>query len=424
MDAILVLNSGSSSIKFAAFERIAAPATLNLIGKGHIKQVGSEVELRIKSADGGLLEQSRGKMTDGTFDHGKAMGRMFAWLGEHRGGLNLAAVGHRVVHGGQWYSAPVMVTDEVLDDLDALVPLAPLHQPHNLKAIRFLREQLPAVPQVACFDTAFHIKQPQVAQTFALPRAITVAGVRRYGFHGLSYEYIASQLPRILGDQAQGKVIVAHLGSGASLCAIKDGKSMATTMGFSVLEGLMMGTRCGSLDPGVVLYMMQALRMTSGQISDMLYNQSGLLGVSGISNDMQVLLASDDPRAAEAIDLFVHRITCEIGSLAAAMGGLDALVFTAGIGEHAAPIRSRVGRACAWLGAVIDEEANTAGRELIHATWSALPVAVIPTDEEKMIATHTLRCARKASTVSVAGSLSSAAVQARGDASVAASIQR
>jgi acetate kinase len=296
----------------------------------------------------------------------------------------------------------VLVTDEVLDDLDTLVPLAPLHQPHNLKAIRFLREYMPRLPQVACFDTAFHATQPNVAQAYALPRDITGAGVRRYGFHGLSYEYIASQLPRVLGDRAHGKVVVAHLGSGASLCALIDGKSVASTMGFSALDGLMMGTRCGALDPGVVLYMMQALHMTPEEVSDLLYNRSGLLGVSGISNDMQVLLASTDPRAVNAVDLFVHRIVCEIGSLAAAMGGLDALVFTAGIGENAAPIRSRVSRACEWLGALIDEEANYNRRELIHAPSSRLQLVVMATDEEKMIATKTLRCANRAPAIAVA----------------------
>lgn len=391
MDAILVLNSGSSSIKFAAFDHATSSSAVHLIGKGRIAQAGAEVEMVIKAADGTLLERSHSGLAHGTFDHDKAMGRMFSWLDEHRGGLELAAVGHRVVHGGQWYAAPVLVTDEVLEDLDALAPLAPLHQAHNLQAIRFLRAHLPAVPQVACFDTAFHATQPAVAQAYALPHEITDGGVRRYGFHGLSYEYIASQLPRVLGDRAHGKVIVAHLGSGASLCAMINGHSVASTMGFSALDGLMMGTRCGTLDPGVVLYLMQSLHMTAAEVSDLLYSRSGLLGVSGISNDMQVLLASADRRATEAVDLFVHRIVCEIGSLAAAMGGVDALVFTAGIGEHAAPIRSRVVRACEWLGAMIDEEANNSRRELIHAPSSRMQVVVLPTDEERMIATHTLR---------------------------------
>ena len=391
MSVVLVLNAGSSSIKFAAFERATSPRVLQLIGRGHVKQAGAEVEMVVRSANGALLERSHCGLANGAFDHDKGMAHMFTWLDEHRGGLELGAVGHRVVHGGQWYSAPVLVTDEVLDDLDTLVPLAPLHQPHSIKAIRFLREYIPTLPQVACFDTAFHTSQPEVAQAYALPREVTEGGVRRYGFHGLSYEYIASQLPRVLGDRAHGRVIVAHLGSGASLCGMVNGRSVASTMGFSALDGLVMGTRCGTLDPGVVLYLMQSLHMSAAQISEMLYNRSGLLGVSGISNDMQVLLVSTDPRAIQAVDLFVHRIVCEIGSLAAAMGGLDALVFTAGIGERAAGIRSRVARGCEWLGATIDEEANTMRRELIHAPSSRIQLVVLPTDEERMIATHTSR---------------------------------
>ena len=391
MSVVLVLNAGSSSIKFAAFERATSPRVLQLIGRGHVKQAGAEVEMVVRSANGALLERSHCGLANGAFDHDKGMAHMFTWLDEHRGGLELGAVGHRVVHGGQWYSAPVLVTDEVLDDLDTLVPLAPLHQPHSIKAIRFLREYIPTLPQVACFDTAFHTTQPEVAQAYALPREVTEGGVRRYGFHGLSYEYIASQLPRVLGDRAHGRVIVAHLGSGASLCGMVNGRSVASTMGFSALDGLVMGTRCGTLDPGVVLYLMQSLHMSAAQISEMLYNRSGLLGVSGISNDMQVLLVSTDPRALQAVALFVHRIVCEIGSLAAARGGLDALVFTAGIGERAAGIRSRVARGCEWLGATIDEEANTMRRELIHAPSSRIQLVVLPTDEERMIATHTSR---------------------------------
>lgn len=320
------------------------------------------------------------------------MATILNWINARRDTLRLVAVGHRVVHGGRKYFAPVRVNDEVLHDLDTLVPLAALHQPHNLRSIRVLRETAPDLPQVACFDTAFHRTQPNVAQAFALPREISDAGVRRYGFHGLSYEYIATQLPRIFGARANRKIIVAHLGNGASLCALDDGKSVASSMGFSALDGLMMGTRCGTLDPGVVLYLLQELHMAPQDVSDMLYSRSGLLGVSGISSDMQTLLASTDPRAAEAIDLFVHRVVCEIGSLAAAMGGLDALVFTAGIGEHAAPIRDRICRACEWLGAALDEKANLGGQELIHASSSALWLAVVPTNEESMIAAHTLRC--------------------------------
>lgn len=393
MDAILVLNAGSSSIKFAAFDPVSSPGELSLISKGRLSQVGAQVELQVNNADGTLLEKLHWSSAPGAFNYDKAIARMFSWFAEHCDGLKVAAVGHRVVHGGKNYSAPVLVSPEVLRDLDTLVPLAPLHQPHSLKAIRVLRKRWPAVAQVACFDTAFHATQPAVAQAFALPREITEAGVRRYGFHGLSYEYIASQLPRVLGARAGGKVIVAHLGNGASLCALEGGKSVASTMGFSALDGLMMGTRCGSLDPGVVLYLLQQLHMSAPQVSELLYSRSGLLGVSGISSDMQVLLESSDPRAAQALDLFVHRIVCEIGSLAAAMGGLDALVFTAGIGEHAAPIRARICAGCEWLGAKLDEEANDSGRELIHASSSALWLAVVPTNEESIIAAHTLHCA-------------------------------
>ena len=392
MGAILVLNAGSSSIKFAAFEHAATADEPRLICAGHVAQVAADVELLVRHANGTPLERSRTISAQSAFDHDEAMSLMFAWLGVHRGTLELAAVGHRVVHGGRKYSAPVRVSDGVLRDLDSLVPLAPLHQPHNLKAIRVIRERWPDVPQVACFDTAFHTTQPSVAQAFALPREITDAGVRRYGFHGLSYEYISTQLPRVLGDRASGKIIVAHLGNGASLCALIDGKSVASTMGFSALDGLVMGTRCGMLDPGVVLYLLQQLGMAPQEVSELLYSRSGLLGVSGISSDMQVLLTSADPRAAAAIELFVHRIVCEIGSLAAAMGGVDALVFTAGIGEHAVPIRERVCRACEWLGAVLDEKANSDGHELIHAPSSALWLAVVATDEESMIAAHTIRC--------------------------------
>lgn len=392
MHAILVLNAGSSSIKFAAFDRADSATGPRLIGEGYVAQLGTEFELHVMRADGTLLEKSRKASTGGSFDHDAAMVWMFAWFNAHRGGLEIAAVGHRVVHGGQRYSEPVRVSNEVLRDLDTLVPLAPLHQPHNLKAIRVIRERWPDVTQVACFDTAFHRTQPKVSQAFALPRAITDAGVRRYGFHGLSYEYITTQLPRILGDRASGRIIVAHLGNGASLCALIDGKSVDSTMGFSALDGLVMGTRCGTLDPGVVLYLLQQLHMTPHEVSELLYSHSGLLGVSGISGDMQVLLASADPYAAEAIDLFVHRIVCEIGSLAASMGGLDALIFTGGIGEHAAPIRDRICRALAWLGAVLDDKANSSGHELINAPSSALRLAVVPADEESMIAAHTLRC--------------------------------
>jgi acetate kinase len=331
-------------------------------------------------------------MAEGQLDHNEAMARMFDWLDGHRTGIDIVAVGHRVVHGGSRYLAAARITHEVVRELTAIIPLAPLHQPHSLKAIAATRARWPAVPEVACFDTAFHSTQAPVTQAFALPREITDAGVRRYGFHGLSYEYIASQLPRVIGEASRGKVIAAHLGNGASLCAMVNGKSVASTMGFSALGGLMMGTRSGTLDPGAILYLMQGLHMTADEVSDLLYRRSGLLGVSGISSDMQVLLPmqSSDRHAAEAIDLYVHRIVSEIGALTAGMGGVDAIVFSAGIGEHAPSIRARVVQGCAWLGAVLDAAANDAGRERIEAATSKLLLAIVPTDEEQMIALHTL----------------------------------
>lgn len=371
MGSILVFNAGSSSIKFSIFEKKALSDHLTQCVKGHVAQQGKVVEMQVKNSEGYPLVQSGTPTDTGDFDHDWAIAQLLDWFDQQAGQWNFEAVGHRVVHGGQRYCEPVKITDAVLQGLDELVGLAPLHQPHNLKVIRLLRARWPGVVQVACFDTAFHHTQPEVAQAIALPRKITQAGVRRYGFHGLSYEYIATQLQRVLGDKSMGKVIVAHLGNGASLCGLLNGKSVASSMGFSALDGLVMGTRCGSIDPGVVLYMQQELNMTADEVSDMLYQDSGLLGVSGISGDMQVLLASKEPSAAQAIDLFVYRIVCETGALAGAMGGVDALVFTAGIGENAAPIRERVCESFSWLGAKLE-------------------VAVIPTDEEQMIALHTV----------------------------------
>lgn len=388
MGAILVLNAGSSSIKFALYEP-CAEGTLRPLARGQAAHTGAEMVLRAKDPGGAILTQQQWPLPAQGFDHDLAAAQVMRWLSDHLGGVPLAAVGHRVVHGGLAYASPVVVSNEVLEALDALVPLAPLHQPHNLKAIRLVAQRWPRLPQVACFDTAFHRTQPPVAQALALPRALSEAGLKRYGFHGLSYEYVATQLPRVLGPAAQGRVIVAHLGNGASLCGLIEGRSVTSTMGFSALDGLMMGTRCGTLDPGVVLYLLQHEGLDAQAISHLLYSQSGLLGVSGISSDMQTLLASrDDPRAQEALALFVYRIQGQIGQLAAAMGGLDALVFTAGIGEHAAPIRAQVAAACAWLGAELDEAANQAARTLIHAPSSRMQLAIVPTDEELMIATH------------------------------------
>jgi acetate kinase len=303
----------------------------------------------------------------------------------------LLAVGHRVVHGGQLFSAPVLINATVLAELETFVPLAPLHQPHNLATIRALFETMPSLPQVACFDTAFHRTQPEVAQRFALPRRFADAGVRRYGFHGLSYEYIASVLPTIDPTLADARIIVAHLGSGASLCAIQNGRSIATTMGFSPLDGLVMGTRCGNLDPGVLLYLIDHYNMNAQALEQLLYYQSGLLGVSGISNDMRTLLDSDDPLAKEAIDLFVYRAGREIGSLAAALGGLDALIFTGGIGEHSAVIRAQVCHQAAWLGLQLDDSANETDASRISTLNSKVSAWIVATNENLMIAHHTLR---------------------------------
>ena len=386
MKGVLVVNAGSSSIKFAAFDGSSPDATIALLFRGAIAMAGARVALHVEDAQGRPLESSSFDSASNELDHDIALDHLFAWLDGRQATPPFVAVGHRVVHGGDRHVAPVVVTDDVRRELEALVPLAPLHQPHNLKPIDAVRRRWPDVVQVACFDTAFHAGQSRVARAFALPRAITDRGVRRYGFHGLSYEYVATQLPRVIGDAARDNVIVAHLGNGASLCAMADGRSVATTMGFSVLDGLMMGTRCGTLDPGVLLHLLQHAAFDVDSLTELLYHRSGLLGVSGVSADMAVLLDSRDAHAAEAIDLFVHRIVVEIGGLAAALGGLDALVFTGGIGEHAAVIRDRICAGCAWLGAEVDPAAAGARMD---TPASRVRLAVVPTDEERMIALHT-----------------------------------
>lgn len=304
-------------------------------------------------------------------------------------GTPVVAVGHRVVHGGTKYAAPVRVDPELIASLTTLVPLAPLHQPHNLAPIQAIAEAAPHIPQVACFDTAFHRGQPPLAQSFAIPRRFTELGVRRYGFHGLSYEYVTSRLSQLAPDLAAARVVIAHLGNGASLCAVHRGRSVASTMGFTAVDGLMMGTRCGSIDPGVLVYLMDEYKMDARAIEDLIYRQSGLLGVSGISSDMRGLRASSDPAAAEAIGLFVYRIIREIGSLAAALGGLDALVFTAGIGENDPATRAEVSAGCRWLGLELDEKRNADGKGRISTDASTVSAWVIPTDEERMILRHT-----------------------------------
>jgi acetate kinase len=343
-DAILVLNAGSSSLKYSAF-----PAT-----------------------GGDALLRGKAEVADGDdAGHDRALAAAFARLRAELGGMRLAAVGHRVVHGGTAFAAPVRVDAGVLAALEGLVPLAPLHQPHNLAAVRAVGRLAPDAPQVACFDTAFHRTQPEVAQRFGLPRRFADDGVRRYGFHGLSYEFIASELPRRDPAAAAGRTVVAHLGNGASLCAMLCGRSVATTMSFTPADGLVMGTRVGALDPAAVVYLMRHYGLDAAAVEHLIYHEGGLLGVSGVSSDMRELLASDDPRAAEAVELFVYRVGLAIGEMAAALGGVDALVFTGGIGENAAPVRERIVRQAAWLGPV--------------------RVHVIPTDEERMIAAHTRR---------------------------------
>jgi acetate kinase len=321
-------------------------------------------------------------------NHQDALAWLFDWIGQERPGLRPVAVGHRVVHGGDSLQKPILVTPEVIELIESLVPLAPLHQPHNLSPIRFIASRLPELPQVACFDTAFHATQSKIERIFALPRWWSEKGIKRYGFHGLSYEYIASRLPEIDERAATGRTIVCHLGNGASLCGLSSGRSVATTMAFTALEGLPMGTRCGSIDPGVLLYLLDQENMSASELSDLLYKRSGLLGISGISSDMRDLLADPSTEAAEAVEYFCYRIARDIGSLAAALGGLDALVFTGGIGEHAAPVRARVCGLSQWLGIAIDPVANEEGRIILHAPDSATKVLAIPTNEERMMARH------------------------------------
>ena len=391
-DAILVLNAGSSSIKFSVF--LVQSDRLELLLNGQTEGLYTAPRFKAKDAAGEALE---GREWDkGTrLGHDGAIEHLIGFLRGHRGDHRLIAIGHRVVHGGLNYAEPTLVNANVLTNLEKLVPLAPLHQPHNLAPIRIVAERTPDMPQVACFDTAFHRAQPELAQAFALPPVITDRGVRRYGFHGLSYEYIASALPGIDAKAAAGRVIVAHLGNGASMCAIKAGKSMASTMGFTAVDGLPMGTRSGALDPGVVLYLMDEMKMDTRAIEKLIYQESGLLGVSGISSDMRALLESKEPRAKFAVDLFVYRIGRELGSLAAALGGLDAVVFTGGIGERAVAIRERVCRDAGWLGIELDPAANGKDGPRISTTASRVPAWVMPTNEELMIARHTRRLIAK-----------------------------
>lgn len=387
---LLVINAGSSSIKFAIYQIDTSLTELIANATGQIEGIGNQPNLTINSFEG-LLLVNRKLSVDEVHDHKSAMTLMLDWLRNYLADGTLLAVGHRVVHGGQLYSTPILINATVLAELETLVHLAPLHQPNNLAIIHSILESMPYLPQVACFDTAFHRSQPDVAQRFAIPRRFTEEGVRPYGFHGLSYEYISTVLPRLDPKLSNARIIVAHLGSGASLCAIHNGQSIATTMGFSPLDGLMMGTRCGNIDPGVLLYFMDHHKMNVHTVEQLLYYQSGLLGVSGISSDMRTLLANDNPHAKEAIELFVYRIRREIGSLISALDGIDALVFTGGIGEHSPEIRSKICHKATWLDLELDDYANETSSIRISTYNSRISGWVVPTDENLVIANHTLQ---------------------------------
>jgi acetate kinase len=390
-DAIIVINAGSSSLKFSLF--VVRGGALALDVRGQIEGLDTAPRFVARDSSGRTVaERSWGKGEK--LDHNGAVEYLRGYLRGQLGDDRLIGVGHRVVHGGLEYTEPVLVDGELLQALERFIPLAPLHQPHNLAPISALLERAPELPQVACFDTAFHRTNPDLVQRFALPVELHEAGVRRYGFHGLSYEYIASALPRVDAKAAAGKTIVLHLGNGSSMCAMEAGRSVASTMGFTAVDGLPMGTRCGAIDPGVILYLMDERKLTVRAIERLLYHESGLLGLSGISSDMRVLLQSLDPRARLAVDVYLYRIRRELGSLAGALGGLDALVFTAGIGENAIAIRERACRDAEWLGLTLDTVANSAGGPRISAPGSRVSAWVMPTDEELMIAWHTRRVLR------------------------------
>ena len=383
--AILTINAGSSSIKFALFpltQTISPDAEVS----GQIDGIGADVtKLIAKNRDGEKIADQI--IAGDKVSHDLAFDALLKWFQATQSGWQIVAVGHRVVHGGERYSKPTLIDDAVLSHLIGFIPLAPLHEPHNVAGIKALQALLPNVPQIACFDTAFHRSQPEVAQSFGLPRALSAEGIKRYGFHGLSYEFIARALPEH-SHRANGRVVVAHLGNGASMAAMVNRKCVATTLGFSTIDGLVMGTRCGNLDPGVILHLMDSKGYTVKDMTRILYKESGLLGVSGLSQDMRTLLASDKPEAHEAVELFCYRIARELGSLAAAAGGIDALVFTGGIGEHAAEVRRRVCLQAEWLGIRLNPEANARHDIVISAANSSADVLVIPTNEEWMMAHH------------------------------------
>ncbi|OAN64929.1 acetate/propionate family kinase [Sphingomonas sp. TDK1] len=383
--AVACINAGSSSIKFALF--MLGKDGVEPAGAGKIEGIGTAPHLIAREPDGRISTERRWPQ-GAALSHEALFGDLLGWMREHLTGQEVIGIGHRVVHGGTHFFAPAIVDDALLEALDALSPLAPLHQPHNLAAIRAIRAVAPDLPQVACFDTAFHHGHADLATRFALPRALHDEGVRRYGFHGLSYDYVSRRLRELDPGLAAGRVIAAHLGNGASLCAMLAGTSVDSSMGFTALEGLMMGTRCGTLDPGVILYLLQQKGVSAAEVEDLLYHRSGLLGVSGISGDMRDLLASADPHAREAIDLFTWRIAREAGALVSTLGGLDGIVFTAGIGENAPQVRALVCERLAWLGIELDHAANRGHAPLINTSASRVAVRVIPTDEERMIALH------------------------------------
>jgi acetate kinase len=387
-DYALVLNAGSSSLKFCVFAR-PPDGAWRLEARGQIEGIGTAPRLAAKDGAG---EKLADQPLDAAVRDGRgALDSLAAWLRSRFGGARVLGVGHRVVHGGARFAGPAVVTPQVLEELRALVPLAPLHQPHNLAAIEAVFDRLPGVPQVACFDTSFHRGQPAVAELVPLPRELCRSGLQRYGFHGLSYEYVASVMPETAPGIARGRVVVAHLGSGASVCALRDGKSVDCSFGFTALDGLCMGTRPGALDPGVVLHLFQGLGLSAAEVEAILYKKSGLLGISGVSNDMRDLVGNDAPGARLAVDYFVYQATKQIGALAAVLGGIDGLVFTAGIGENSAEIRRRIGESSAWLGIEIDPEANARKGPRISTTGSRVSAWVVPTNEELMIARHTGR---------------------------------
>ena len=375
---ILTLNAGSSSLKFALYEA----RTEALLARGQVDRIGPTATLAMTDADGAALPVVPGPLCD----HDDAVARVLDSLRGAFPDTRAIAIGHRIVHGGVFHDRPVMLDAPMLDELRALSPFAPLHQPHNLDGVRAAMEAYPGVPQIACFDTAFHRNQPFVNDTFALPRRFYDRGVRRYGFHGLSYEYVSGELARIAPTLAAGRVVIAHLGNGASMCAVQHGRSVASTMGFSALDGLPMGTRCGQLDPGAVLYLMQQEGLPPDEIAELLYTESGMLGLSGISNDMRELEASDHPHAREAIDYYVFRLQRELGGMAAAMGGVDALVFCGGIGENSRLIRARVCERTEWMGIELDHSRNQDNAPVISTAFSRTTIMVIPTDEELVIA--------------------------------------